>query len=78
MTEEQLDELAALADTAGAEPVARIVQSRNDPDPPPSSARARSGRSTTPCTAGAPTAVILDDELSAGQLRIWRSGSARR
>ena len=28
-----LDELAALADSAGAEPVARIVQSRAEPDP---------------------------------------------
>ena len=33
MAEEDLDELAALADSAGAEPVARIVQSRSEPDP---------------------------------------------
>ncbi len=33
ITEEDLDELAALADSAGAEPVGRIVQSRRDPDP---------------------------------------------
>ena len=28
-----LDELAALADSAGAEPIARIIQARSDPDP---------------------------------------------
>ena len=28
-----LDELAALADSAGAEPVGRLVQSRSSPDP---------------------------------------------
>src|SRR5438874_6374972 len=28
-----LDELAALAETAGAAPVARVVQTRSDPDP---------------------------------------------
>ena len=33
MAEEDLDELAALADSAGADPVARIVQSRAEPDP---------------------------------------------
>ena len=31
--EGDLDELAALADSAGAEPVARLVQSRSSPDP---------------------------------------------
>src|SRR5436190_16144886 len=31
--ESSLDELAALATTAGAEPVARVIQSRRDPDP---------------------------------------------
>ena len=31
--EDDLDELAALADSAGAEPVGRIVQSRREPDP---------------------------------------------
>ena len=31
--EAMLDELAALAETAGASPVARVVQTRSDPDP---------------------------------------------
>src|SRR5262245_17558486 len=31
--ESALDELAALATTAGAEPVARVLQTRKDPDP---------------------------------------------
>ena len=33
IAEEDLDELAALADSAGAEAVARVVQSRPEPDP---------------------------------------------
>jgi GTPase len=33
MREEDLDELAALADSAGAVPVGRLVQSRANPDP---------------------------------------------
>ena len=33
ITESDLDELAALADSAGAEPVARLIQSRPEPDP---------------------------------------------
>ena len=33
IVEADLDELAALADSAGAEPVGRIIQSRGEPDP---------------------------------------------
>src|SRR5438046_9279400 len=33
IAEEDLDELAALAESAGAEPVARLVQNRPEPDP---------------------------------------------
>src|SRR5437763_2576756 len=33
--EAALDELAALAETAGASPVARVVQTRSNPDPAP-------------------------------------------
>ena len=47
IAEEDLDELAALADSAGAEPVARLVQSRPSPTRRPSSARASSRSSTT-------------------------------
>ena len=47
IAEDDLDELAALADSAGAEPVARLVQSRApSPTPRPSSARASSTSST--------------------------------
>ena len=33
IVEGDLDELDALADSAGAEPIARLVQSRSEPDP---------------------------------------------
>jgi hypothetical protein len=52
--EADLDELAALADSAGAEPVERVLQTRQDPNPATFAARARSTRSTTRCTAAAP------------------------
>ena len=47
MAEGDLDELAALADSAGADPVARIVQSRAEPDPGTTSERASSASCTT-------------------------------
>ncbi len=69
MGEEQLDELAALADTAGAEPVARIVQSRNDPDPATFVGKGKIGEIHDAVHRRNADSVILDDELSAGQLR---------
>ena len=46
IAEEDLDELAALADSAGAEPVARVVQSRAEPDPATFIGKGRSTIST--------------------------------
>ena len=69
MAEEDLDELAALADSAGAEPVARIVQSRAGPDPATYVGKGKLGELHDVIHANRADAVILDQELSPGQLR---------
>ncbi|MFL5736708.1 MAG: GTPase HflX, partial [Actinomycetota bacterium] len=69
MDEQQLDELAALADTAGAEPVARVVQNRSDPDPATFVGKGKISEIHDAVHRRNADSVILDDELSAGQLR---------
>jgi GTP-binding protein HflX len=69
MDEQQLDELAALADTAGAEPVARVVQNRSDPDPATFVGKGKISEIHDAVHRRGADSVILDDELSAGQLR---------
>ncbi|HZD78434.1 MAG TPA: GTPase HflX [Actinomycetota bacterium] len=69
MEEADLDELAALADSAGAEPVARVVQTRSDPDPATFVGRGKIDEIHRAVHRTGADAVILDDELSAGQLR---------
>jgi len=64
-----LDELAALADTAGAEPVARILQARTDPDPATFVGKGKLEEIHRALHGSGADAVILDDELSPGQLR---------
>ena len=69
MEEEDLDELAALADSAGAETVARILQTRQEPNPATFVGRGKIEeihREVHRLDAGA---VILDQELTPGQLR---------
>jgi GTP-binding protein HflX len=69
IVEADLDELAALADSAGAEPVTRVLQTRADPDPATFVGKGKLDeihRTAERCGA---TVVILDDELSPGQLR---------
>lgn len=67
--ESDLDELAALADSAGAEPVARIVQSRQDPDPATYVGKGKLEEIHRAVHATGAEAVIFDAELSPGQLR---------
>ena len=68
MSEEDLDELAALADSAGAEPVARLIQSREaDPATYVGKGKLEDLHGLVHSTDSA--AVILDHELSPGQLR---------
>ena len=69
MVEEDLDELAALADSAGADPVARIVQSRAEPDPGTYVGKGKLGELHDVIHANRANAVILDQELTPGQLR---------
>ncbi|HEX9123447.1 MAG TPA: GTPase HflX [Actinomycetota bacterium] len=69
MDQADLDELAALADSAGAEPVARVVQTRSDPDPATFVGRGKLDEIHRVLHATGADAVILDDELTPGQLR---------
>jgi GTP-binding protein HflX len=69
ITESDLDELAALADSAGADPVARVVQSRPDPDPQYWIGKGKVDELHQLLHANGAELVILDDELSPGVLR---------
>jgi GTPase len=69
IAEEDLDELAALADSAGAEPVARVVQSRQEPDPATFIGKGKLDDVHDAIHTAGADAVILDHELSPGQLR---------
>ncbi len=67
--ESDLDELAALADSAGAEPVARVLQTRQDPNPATFVGRGKIDEVHQALHRNGAEAVILDDELTPGQLR---------
>jgi GTP-binding protein HflX len=67
--EEDLDELAALAGSAGAEPVGRIVQSRSEPDHRTWIGKGKLDELHDQVHATGAQLVILDQELSPGQLR---------
>lgn len=69
MEESDLDELAALADSAGAEPVARVLQTRQDPDPATYVGKGKLEEIHRLVHASRAEAVIFDSELSPGQLR---------
>lgn len=69
IVEEDLDELAALADSAGAEIVARVVQSRHHPDPATYIGRGKLDEIHGEVHRSGADSVILDQELSPGQLR---------
>jgi GTP-binding protein HflX len=64
-----LDELAALSRAAGAEPVGRVVQSRSTPDPSTFVGKGKVQELHDVVHRTRAEAVILDDELSPGQLR---------
>ena len=67
--ESSLDELAALAETAGATPVARVVQSRPKPDPATFVGKGKIREIHEAVHSSGADAAIFDDELSPGQLR---------
>ncbi|HZD17444.1 MAG TPA: GTPase HflX [Actinomycetota bacterium] len=64
-----LDELAALADSAGAEPVARVLQTRQEPSPATFVGRGKLEEIHREVHRAGADLVILDDELTPGQLR---------
>jgi GTP-binding protein HflX len=66
---EDLDELAALADSAGAEPIARLVQNREEPDPSTYVGKGKLDELRDMIHSNSAAAVILDQELTPGQLR---------
>jgi len=67
--EDPLEELASLARAAGAEPVGRVVQTRGTPDPATFVGKGKVSQIHDLVHATRADAVILDDELSPGQLR---------
>jgi GTP-binding protein HflX len=67
--EASLNELAALSRAAGAEPVGRIVQTRTTPDPATFVGKGKVQELHDAVHRTDADAVILDDELSPGQLR---------
>ena len=69
IAEDDLDELAALADSAGADPVARLVQSRAEPDPGTFIGKGRLEDLHALIHSNGAEVVILDHELTPGQLR---------
>ncbi len=69
LEEDSLAELAALARAAGAEPVGRMIQSRSTPDPATFVGKGKVARIHDLVHTTGADAIILDDELSPGQLR---------
>jgi GTPase len=67
--ESSLDELAALADTAGAEVVGRLIQRRDEPVPGTFIGRGKLDELHAMVHAGGAGLVAFDDELSPAQLR---------
>jgi GTP-binding protein HflX len=67
--EEDLDELAALAGSAGAEPVGRVVQSRSEPDPQFWIGKGKVEQLHDLLHATGAQLVLFDEELTPGHLR---------
>jgi GTP-binding protein HflX len=67
--EDSLDELAALARAAGAEPVGRVVQARSAPDAATFVGKGKVQEIHDLIHATRAETVIFDDELTPGQLR---------
>jgi GTP-binding protein HflX len=68
-TERSLDELALLVDTAGADEVARTVQSRGAPDPATYIGGGKVEELRVLCDAVDADTVVFDDELTPAQQR---------
>ena len=68
-TEAHLDELALLLDTAGADVVGRVVQSRNNPDPATFVGKGKAAELAELSLEVDADTVVFDDELSPAQSR---------
>ena len=69
VVEEHLDELAQLADTAGAEVVGRAVQARKAPDPATSIGKGKAEEVATAARELGADLLIFDDDLSGSQAK---------
>jgi GTP-binding protein HflX len=68
-TEESLDELSLLVDTAGADEVARVVQKRRAPDPPTFVGKGKAEELKEVALATDCDTVVFDNELTPAQQR---------
>lgn len=68
-TEESLDELSLLVDTAGADEVARVVQRRRAPDPPTFVGKGKADELKELALATDCDTVVFDNELTPAQQR---------
>ena len=68
-TEESLDELASLAETAGAMVITRVIQNRQKPDPATYIGSGKAEELALACQALEIDLVIMDDELTGAQQR---------
>ncbi|MCB0971693.1 MAG: GTPase HflX, partial [Acidimicrobiales bacterium] len=68
-TDADLDELAQLVDTAGADVVGRVVQRRAAPDPATYLGKGKAAELATLAKATDCDTVVFDDELSPAQQR---------
>src|ERR1700682_6509354 len=69
LAEEHLDELARLAETAGADVVGRFVQERSSPDPATYIGKGAAEKLGQTAETERAELVIFDDELTPGQAR---------
>jgi len=67
--EESLEELKRLTDTAGAEVVETLLQRRDRPDPATFLGKGKADEVRSVVRATGADTVIVDEELSPGQLR---------
>jgi GTP-binding protein HflX len=76
--ERQLDELAGLAEAAGAEVVLRVVQERAGADPATLIGKGKVEQLTMACDEIDANLVIVDNELTPGQARNLETACGRR
>ncbi len=69
-TEESMDELAALVETAGGQVAASVLQNRTSPDPRTFIGEGKAAEIKALVKSEEATAVIFDNDLSPSQLRI--------